>query len=735
MAFFSLNPEQMKKYVDSVNEYSSFLETERNNIRKKSEGNGDPVPTMLRAVEKDVRIAAPLAPPSQVLGQPQSSFSPDLGLTPNTNQLVGLVSILSTAASELQVRYNEVVYLNSQGVSSYNADGTLSYYLPDPPEGQDPSVYWATMDTAANVTQYNSKSVDNGKNAAQRLEKALNSGDEAAANKELAEINKHRDVPAYSSMFCRTMGVADMLDAPLKLSEGRNYVIEKLPPLVTNLTETFGHMMAAASTLYDDSSSQPSVTTGPNRQWSLRDAIYEAVTENGGRTTVLDACMTAEGTVYDTEFLVDLATKMEGIKSWPEEDYYGEYYLPYHTTDPLAAVLHGMGNNPKAANAYLAPPDIDSPMLPGDQRSDDQWAPSPLAQKRMEMLASRKWGQLALEGLSAAFASVSSERLPAPGDDRDDRATWATANGLNILAQQNLEGRGTSESLRNTGVMLGNCGPEVTGAANQMGVVPDAAEPYKMVPITVNGGDASKLNKSVARLMLDVSSSGEATYEVVRGATAYAARRADASTQTRGADRDDILRVYQDDMSVIDLYTSLNENNSSSAYNGAAAAAGILSIVPGPGQVAGIASAIASAGLTLSGQPEVDPGKSFKFDKENALNAAAYTNAISAGLIDHVPSTPEELSANTWYSVDSNGKAHVSLDDSTKVTQFNAWVSAGAGKNEPTDYNGDGVIGQDEKDRNTSESKSSKTVSSFRQIGTPAHDWKGVNDFKEANHL
>lgn len=38
MAFFSLNPEQMKKYVDSVNEYASFLETERNNIRKKAKG-------------------------------------------------------------------------------------------------------------------------------------------------------------------------------------------------------------------------------------------------------------------------------------------------------------------------------------------------------------------------------------------------------------------------------------------------------------------------------------------------------------------------------------------------------------------------------------------------------------------------------------------------------------------------------------------------------------------------
>ena len=191
-----------------------------------------------------------MLPPSQVLGQPQSSFSPNPGLTPNTNQLVGLVSILSTAASELKVRYNEVVYLNSQGVSSYNADGTLSYYLPDPPEGQDPSAYWATMDTAANVTQYNSKSVDNGKNSAEKLKKALDSGDQAAANKELAEINKHRDIPAYSSMFCQTMGVAEMLDAPLEAITG------PFARLANSIVDTFGHMMAAASTLYDESSTQ-----------------------------------------------------------------------------------------------------------------------------------------------------------------------------------------------------------------------------------------------------------------------------------------------------------------------------------------------------------------------------------------------------------------------------------------------------------------------------------------------
>lgn len=676
MAFFSLNPAQMKKYIDSVNEYASFLETERNNIRKKSEGNGDPVPTMLRAVEKDVRIAAPLAPPSQVLGQPKSAFSPNQGLTPNTNQLAGLVSILSTAASELQVRHNEVVYLNSQGVSSYNADGTLSYYLPDPPEGQDPSVYWATMDTSANVTQYNSKSVENGKNAAQRLEKALDSGDEAAASKELAEINKHRDVPAYSSMFCQTMGVADMMDAPLKIQGNWNYVTKK-PELIDGLTDTFGHMMAAASTLYDEDSSKPGVSaSGSKKPWNLREQIYNAVVDKPGRATVLDAFMTAKGTVYDTDFLVDLASDMEKIPSWPSEyrnipgtgsDYntrYSSYYLYGHTTDPLAAVLHGMGNNPEAANEYLASADSDDPMLAGND-SDDRWAPSTAARNRMQMLASRKWSSEALRGLTAAFAAASSERVPAPGSDKDDRATWATANGITILGQQNISDH---EVKHNVGVMLGNCGAEVTRLADGASIVPTDKEDYKTVPITIGGGNEASIQDSLAHLIYDVSDSSDANFEIIRGTTAYTAARASAVAEAHGASPDGIKSVYDSQANVLSMLKMLDQDATEEAYNGAAAATSALSLIPGVGPV----FSIANSGLTLSGVPKVDLTG---HEESASLLGAAYTNAFNQGLIKN----PPDPSATSWYSVDSNGGSHITLENQQQVTDFYTWVHEGAG--------------------------------------------------------
>ena len=55
------------------------------------------------------------------------------------NTMDGHAMQLVNYATEVECRRLEVVYLNSNGVATYNADGTLSYYLPDPPEGQDPA--------------------------------------------------------------------------------------------------------------------------------------------------------------------------------------------------------------------------------------------------------------------------------------------------------------------------------------------------------------------------------------------------------------------------------------------------------------------------------------------------------------------------------------------------------------------------------------------------------------------
>ena len=679
MAFISINPEEARKYVSSVSEYASLISKEGKKIHDKSEGNNHPVSTVEAATKPSgIPPRVYVSDPSKPAALGAASFMGGLqnsAASTMANTIDGHAMQLVNYASEVEYRRLEVVYLNSNGVASYNADGTLSYYLPDPPEGQDPEAYWAKMDTSENVAQYNSVSVENGKNAAKKLEDAVNSGDEAAISKQLEEINKHRDVPAYSSMFCQTMGVARMLDAPIEV-QGDASIVAPVNKTINPLVETFGHMMAAASTLYDDSSTQTKASgSGTKAPWNLRSQIYQAVVDRPGRATVLDAVMDVNGTVYDTEFLVDLAKDMENIKSWPDVDGSGTVgngnnirwsneYLAGHAADPLAAVLHGMGNNPEAANEYLASADSDDPMLAGND-SDDRWAPSTAARNRMQMLASRNWTPQSLRGLSAAFAAASSERVPAPGSDTDDRATWATANGITILGRQNIS---DNEVKHNVGVMLGNCGAEVTRLADGASIVPTDKEDYKTAPITIGGGNEASIQDSLAHLIYDVSDSSDANFEIIRGTTAYTAARASAVAEAHGASPDGIKSVYDSQANVLSMLKMLDQDATEEAYNGAAAATSALSILPGVGPI----FSLANSGLTLSGVPKVDLTG---HEESASLLGAAYTNAFNQGLIKN----PPDPSATSWYSVDSNGGSHITLENQQQVTEFYNWVHEGAG--------------------------------------------------------
>lgn len=479
MAFISINPEEARKYVNSVSEYASLISKEGKKIHDKSEGNNHPVSTVEAATKPSgipphVFVSDPSKPAAfgaaSFMGGLQNSAASTMA-----NTIDGHAMQLVSYATEVEYRRLEVVYLNSNGVASYNADGTLSYYLPDPPEGQDPAAYWAKMDTSENVAQYNSVSVENGKDAAKKLEDAVNSGDQAAISKQLEEINKHRDVPAYSSMFCQTMGVPDMMDAPLKMQEMSEEHLKDFP--IDSLLDTFGHMMAAASTLYDDSSAQTSASKpGAKKPWNLREQIYNAVVDNPQRATVLDAYMTAKGTVYDSEFLVDLAKNMEKIESWPldveTEDprKWGfnsitgrsqrpTHYLVGHSADPLAAVLHGMGNNPEAALNYLSGGRMDEH---GNWYLDDETT------KRWEMLEKRKWTARTTGAFTSAQAAASAYRQIDSGQaglpNADTRATWLAGKTISMYSSDKYaasSGNLTDESKKNLALVLANSPEEI----------------------------------------------------------------------------------------------------------------------------------------------------------------------------------------------------------------------------------------------------------------------------------
>ncbi|WP_168708223.1 DUF6571 family protein, partial [Actinomyces procaprae] len=558
-----------------------------------------------------------------------------------------------------------------------------TYYLPDPPPGTtDEAAYWRNMDTVSNVHAYNTGSVETAKAEAAELQEALENGTSSQGRTPeeiLDQIDKHRDIPTYGLAFCQTMGVDNMLDAPLEAQKDTNYAFQSQPEIIDRMVDTFGHVMCAASTLYDETSYQPSVSSPSSpHQYSLASAIYNAVTEKGheGRATVLDAYLTADGTVYDADFLVGLAGLMETIEDWPAEpkgvtwgsnnygsDDYADKYLPGHTTDPLAAVLNGMARNTEASLDYLAPEDWNS--------EDGAWVPSPQAKKRMEMLTNREWTELSMEGLSAVFAAASASRSPSAdnvgtpsGTENSQRATWATANGITIIEAQDIPAHGQTK--HNIGIMLGNCGPEVIGLATRG----DAASSRNDLGASLTNWDHDQkaMNNAIAHLLYEASTSPEAVYEIARGTTAYTAMHTSMATTEDGLSTDTIRRYYNNEGSVLALLTVLSQEHADSAYNGATAATTLLSLVPG----VNVPATLANASLTLEGSPTVDVTGA---NDPSVLLGAAYTNAFNAGLIND----PPDPTTTAWYSVDADGGHHITLETDEQYRGFYTWVTDGAG--------------------------------------------------------
>lgn len=391
---------------------------------------------------------------------------------------------------------------------------------------------------------------------------------------------------------------------------------------------------------------------------------------------MLDAYLTADGTVYDTDFLVGLAELMETTEDWPAEpkgvtwgsnnygtDDYADKYLPGHTTDPLAAVLNGMARNTEASLTYLAPEDYNS--------EDGVWVPSAQAKKRMEMLTNREWTDLSMEGLSAVFAAASASRSPSAdntgtlsGTENSQRATWATANGITILEAQDIPTHGQTK--HNIGIMLGNCGPEVIGLATRG----DAASSRNDLGASLtNWGHGQKtMNIAIAHLLYEASTSSEAVYEIARGTTAYTATHTSMATTEDGISTDTIRRHYNNEGSVLALLKLLGQEHADSAYNGATAATTLLSLVPG----VNVPATLANAGLTLDGAPTVDVTGA---NDPSVLLGAAYTNAFNAGLIN----TPPDPATTSWYTVDANGGHHITLETDEQYRGFYTWVTDGAG--------------------------------------------------------
>lgn len=543
-----------------------------------------------------------------------------------TNDLVGLDGL----KQELKGRLEAAKAANDSGQTWQTSDGWLQYYVPDEAE-----------DTLINVKKYNHvDEVNQARADATRLKNDLGSGTVDEVRK---SAGAYKDSYIYANAFCRTYGVGSMMDDVSECGSDESLLSEVVP--------LFGGMWSKCS-------------GGPNAVYVLADDINVAIREDlGTRVPAMDALLSEAGIVYDVNFLVSLAEKVEDIRDHPGDTVpRGEgnnirfedqnIFLKGRTGDPLAAVLHGMANNPEAANLYLAPPDPESLVMDGSSGLDDKWEPSQKAKERMEMLRSRGWGKYAMEGLAGAFAAASSQRVkPAPGNDNDERAAWATGNGLSILAAQGFPS--SQEAAGSIGVLLGNCSQEMINMANKLGTTPKEGAAFRLAPLYGNGVDESTVRSSLAQLMCDASTSKEAAYAMGAGATNYSMNKVEALADSPGgASAEAIKDTYSQQHSLYRLMSIVDKEAASAAYNGTQATLGAASSLP----MVGWAGTLAGSAQTAL----VTPSDLTTAAALPSLRDAATLSALRAGLVQ--PPDPADP-ASAWLVKGTDGKLYLSLED------------------------------------------------------------------------
>lgn len=456
MAFIKINPEGMLTVINNLDERADGIATERKKINDSSRDNHDPVPSVDLAT-------SPTSYPSFV--------DPSSG----SGTLSACSQALYSLAEELRTRRQEAIDMNSSGITPADSNGVVSYYLPDPPEGTvDTEEYWNNTDTAANVRTYNSQSVANAKAESAELAEALNTRDGKSSkgrtyDEILAETAKHQDVPTYAAAYVSSLGVGKYLDLVENLGARNAHYSSPKSQVPANTASggfdsegaaedvgVLGHIFAAASqdgvTIYDSD----------GNALDMAAESEAAVEEKGhtGRMSALNGLLETSGTVYGTDFLVDLAGRLEdnsydtsvtSKKAKVDVKYGGAY--EGSSMDPLYGVTMAMGNNSDAAQQYLTPD--------GEMNDGGEWAPGDKTNKRWKLLTERDWdSKVGLDGFTAALGAASSYRgvtapnVPVP--NADARATWVAGQTIPYFVNNVEEKDLTDKMKQNLALVIGN---------------------------------------------------------------------------------------------------------------------------------------------------------------------------------------------------------------------------------------------------------------------------------------
>lgn len=435
MTFVKFDPEGVQALINNLYAYVEDTDEGRSAIYWASDDRDHPVPTV------EEMTSAPAL----------YSCAPADGVSATT--MGNAAAILLEVADDLAARRQEIIDLNSSGVTTAAPDGRLTYYLPDDAE-----------DTITNLRSYNTQAATAAGADAAALTQAKNSengtaDDGRTTDQILTDITNHQDNPIYGAAFIKATGGAQ---AYLDLVEDLNdyycddYDGDDAAGRFTASTATLGRVLAAASR--SDSGGE-----------SLAEDLHRVIEDKGGAPgymVALNMMLSAPEAVYDTDFLIGLAGRLESRdpnSMIPPTMHFINGQAG--TSDPLTGVLTAMSNNPEAALEYLAP------AKDGSVDDAGNWVPSQTATERWELLTSRDRNiqhQDAAEALSAATAAASSFRNRAPSADdpvpadADARATCACGRAITYFAGEAFSKDDITDAMKqNLAVMAANSPEEI----------------------------------------------------------------------------------------------------------------------------------------------------------------------------------------------------------------------------------------------------------------------------------
>ena len=508
MTFVKFDPELMQAYINDLNSYAEAADLARSSIQTSSRNNDHPV----GSVDEATRTSPLFMGAAVGAAVGSGTYASTVATT-----MAAPIAALTSLAEELGARRQAIIDLNSSGVSITAPDGTPAYYLPD-----------GAADTLTNVRAYNTQAATTATADAAALSQAKSSRDGTAddgrtTDQILTDIAEYQDSPAYGAAFVNAYGIDKFVELPIDMrwhyttaTKGQkaagygDYEIDE--EAVDKADGTLGHLLAAAT----------QTGTPPSGFDSWSQALYDTVTAKGhrGRVSSLNELLAASGAVYNTDTLVDLATKMENqdktnggyydgdgtvnddaIYGWYNDDYGGLFSgggfynegraFRSGSMDPMYGVLSAMGNNPDAALKYLAGS--------GSTDPEGNWQPDSTITDRWEFLKSRTWDpDVGLDGLTAAVAGVSSKRVQSQ-DATDERAAWATEQGVEHFAGLS-EKSFSSTAKNNVALTLGNSMTELEqvadGVKDSSGARPTAWS--KGAPSSLPGYSSSDLSRLVS---------------------------------------------------------------------------------------------------------------------------------------------------------------------------------------------------------------------------------------------